>query len=90
MTAPRATARVASAAYAPRASPAWRAAADTSAYSCVGQREPHGAATPSLVPGPAARPGAGRLAVVTNLVIVKNVRHEPLSFLAAKPGANAP
>jgi hypothetical protein len=35
------------------------------------------------VPGPAARPGAGRLAIVTNLVIVKNVRHEPLSFLAA-------
>jgi hypothetical protein len=37
------------------------------------------------VPGPAARPGTGRLAVVTNLVIVKNVRHEPLSFLAASP-----
>ena len=56
----------------------------------LGQREPHGAATPSLLPGPAARPGAGRLAVVTTLVIVKNVRHQPLSFLAAKPGANAP
>jgi len=51
----------------------------------LGQRESHCAATPSLVPGPAARPGAGRLAVVTNLVIVKNVRHEPLSFLAASP-----
>ncbi len=51
----------------------------------LGQREPHGAATPSLLPGPAARPGAGRLAVVTHLVIVKNVRHEPLSFLAASP-----
>ena len=56
----------------------------------LGQREPHRAATPSRVPGPATRPGAGRLAVVTNLVIVKSVRHEPLSFLAAKPGANAP
>jgi hypothetical protein len=55
----------------------------------LGQREPHGAATPSLVPGPAARPGAGRLAVVTNLVIVKNVRHAP--FLSrCQPGANAP
>src|SRR5271169_1445493 len=51
----------------------------------VGQREPYCAATPSLLPGPAARPGAGRLAVVTNLIIVKNVRHEPLSFLAASP-----
>jgi len=37
------------------------------------------------MPGPAARPGAGRLAVITTLVIMKNVRHEPLSFLAASP-----
>ena len=51
----------------------------------LGQRETHRAATPPLLPGPAARPGTGRLAVVTNLVIVRNVRHELLSFLAPSP-----
>ena len=51
----------------------------------LGQREPHRAVTSSLVPGPAARPAADRLAVVTNLVIVKNVCHEPFSFPAASP-----
>jgi hypothetical protein len=35
------------------------------------------------MPGPAARPGTSRLVVVTNLVIVKNVRHRPSPFVVS-------
>ena len=45
----------------------------------IAEREPYRPAAPALVPGAAARPGTGRLAVATNLVVVKNVRHEPMA-----------
>jgi hypothetical protein len=55
----------------------------------VGEREPYRPAAPALVPGTAARPGTGRLAVAVNLVVAKNVRHGPSPF-RCQPGANAP
>ena len=51
----------------------------------LGQREPHRAGSPRLMPGPAARPGTGPPVVVTSLVIAENVRHEPFPFSPQSP-----
>ena len=80
VTAPRATARVASAAYAPRASPACRAAADTSAYSSSVSANRTVRARRTWCRVRRRGRAAGPLAVVATLVIAENVRHEPFPF----------